>query len=73
MTLEEHMARHLDHQVGIALRLHQGRPVPGLYCLDCAKLIKWLSIDEADTLLKLGVEDIGMLPEEEKELRRLLK
>jgi hypothetical protein len=64
--LENILNKHDDHTVGIVMRYHKGRvdPVPGLYCLDCCKLIKWLSYTEAKDLLESGVEDLGMLPDE---------
>lgn len=66
MSFEKQTHRHLNHPVGIIMRYHRGRlhPVPGLYCLTCSKLIKWLTYDEANILLESGVEDLGMLPDE---------
>jgi hypothetical protein len=66
MSFEDILDRHSDHTVVILWRLHKNKldPVPGLYCNDCAKLIKWLSLDEAEDLVNSGVEVLDMIPEE---------
>ena len=75
MTLNEALDKHSEHEVAIIMRLHKGRfyPVPGLYCQDCSKLIKWLNYDEAADLLAAGVKDLGMLPEEEEIWQRRIR
>jgi hypothetical protein len=75
MSLEQILDRHNDHQVVIIFRLHKHKlnPIPGLYCHDCCKLIKWLSLDQAEELLAAGVDDLGMLPDEENLWQRRLK
>jgi hypothetical protein len=66
MSFEDILDRHSDHTVVILWRLHKNKldPIPGLYCNDCAKLIKWLSLDEAEDLVNSGVEVLDMIPEE---------
>ena len=58
---------HDECEVAILRKLWKNRihPVPGLYCAIHGKLIKWLSLRDARFLIDEGVEDIGMLPEEE--------
>lgn len=75
MSFEDILDRHSDHTVVILWRLHKNKidPVPGLYCQDCAKLIKWLSLDEAEDLIQSGVEVLAMIPEEETIWHRRLK
>lgn len=75
MSFEDILNNHNDHTVVILWRLHKNKldPVPGLYCQDCAKLIKWLSLDEAEDLIKAGVEVLSMIPEEETIWRRRLR
>jgi hypothetical protein len=70
MSFEDILNRHNDHTVVILPRLHKGKPyaVPGLYCEDCGKLIKWLTPKESKALLKAGVEQIEMIPEERDQL-----
>jgi hypothetical protein len=67
MSFEDILNNHNDHTVVILWRLHKNKldPVPGLYCQDCSKLIKWLSLDEAEDLITYGVEVLDMIPEEE--------
>ena len=59
--------RHRTHRWYIQPRIHAGRhdPVPGLYCADCGKWIKWMSYDETAELLSRGVEDRPMTLEHE--------
>lgn len=66
MSFEDILDRHNEHTVVILWRLHKNKldPVPGLYCNDCSKLIKWLTLDEAEDLIKSGVEILDMIPEE---------
>jgi hypothetical protein len=66
MSFQDILNRHNDHTVVILWRLHKNKldPVPGLYCQDCAKLIKWLNLDEAEDLIQSGVEVLDMIPEE---------
>ena len=75
MSFEDTLNKHNDHTVVILWRLHKNKldPVPGLYCQDCAKLIKWLSLNEAEDLIKAGVEVLDMIPEEETTWRRRLR
>jgi hypothetical protein len=67
MSFEDILNNHNDHTVVILWRLHKNKldPIPGLYCQDCSKLIKWLSLDEAEDLITYGVEVLDMIPEEE--------
>lgn len=66
MSFEDTLNIHNDHTVVILWRLHKNKldPVPGLYCKDCSKLIKWLHLDEAEDLIQSGVEILDMIPEE---------
>ena len=75
MSFEDTLNKHNDHTVVILWRLHKNKldPVPGLYCQDCAKLIKWLSLNEAEDLIKAGVEVLDMIAEEETTWRRRLR
>ena len=67
MSFEDILDRHNDHNVVILWRLHKNKfdPVPGLYCHDCAKLIKWLTVDIAEDLINSGVDTLDMIPEEQ--------
>jgi hypothetical protein len=58
MSFETILDRHNDHEVVILPRYHKNRPqlVPGLYCVNCFKLIKWLNPQQAQELEQLGVE-----------------
>lgn len=62
MSFEDILNRHNDHEVVIIDRFikNRTRAVPGLYCSDCSKLIKWLSDDVAEDLITNGVEHLGM-------------
>ena len=62
MSFEDVLNRHNDHEVVIIDRFikNRTRAVPGLYCSDCAKLIKWLSDDVAEELIQSGVKHLGM-------------
>jgi len=75
MSFEKVLDKHNEHGVVIIPRMFKGRldPVPGLYCEDCNKWIKWLTIDEASDLLDAGVEGLDMLPNEETIWRRGLR
>jgi hypothetical protein len=75
MSFEDILDRHSNHTVVILWRLHKNKidPVPGLYCQDCAKLIKWLSLDLAEDLIKAGVEVLDMMPDEENIWHRRLR
>ena len=66
MSFEDIINRHIDHNVVIIPRLHKGKykPVPGLYCEHCCKLIKWLSPEVAKNLVEYGVEELDMLKDE---------
>jgi hypothetical protein len=68
MSFKDTLDRHNDHNVVILPRLFKDRtePVPGLYCEDCGKLIKWLDWPTAWDLIELGVEKLEMIPEEKK-------
>ena len=70
MSFNDTLDRHADHTVVIIPRLFKNRieAVPGLYCQDCAKLIKWLSTAEEQELVKSGVEILPMLEEERRQL-----
>lgn len=58
MSFEDILNRHHDCSVVILPRYHKHKPhlVPGLYCETHAKLIKWLSPENAKELVGLGVE-----------------
>lgn len=61
MSFKDILDRHHTHQVVIIPRFVRGRPqlVPGLYCEDCSKLIKWLNPQVADELASVdGVEQL---------------
>ena len=60
MAFKDVLDRHHHCQVVIIPRYHKGKPhlVPGLYCSDHAKLIKWLSPDSAEELVSAGVESL---------------
>jgi hypothetical protein len=75
MSFENILNNHNDHTVVILWRLHKNKldPVPGLYCQDCAKLIKWLSLDEAEELIQIGVEVLEMMKDEEAIWHRRLR
>ena len=75
MSFEDILDRHSDHTVVILWRLHKNKldPIPGLYCQDCSKLIKWLSLTETDDLVKLGVETLDMIPAERAIWKRNLE
>ena len=68
MSFEDVINRHMDHTMVILPRYHKGKtwPVPGLYCESCGKLIKWLNWTVANDLIDYGVEQIEMIPEDEK-------
>ena len=67
--------KHDKCQVVIIDKLWKNRlhPVPGLYCAEHGTLIKWLSDDAAQTLIDAGVEDLGMLKNEEATYNRRLR
>jgi hypothetical protein len=75
MSFEHVLNIHNEHTVVILWRLHKNKldPVPGLYCEDCAKLIKWLSLTEAEDLIDSGVEVLDMIPEEYATWQRRLR
>ena len=75
MSFEDILNNHNDHTVVILWRLHKNKldPIPGLYCQDCSKLIKWLSLDEAEDLIAYGVEVLDMIPEERDTWQRRMR
>jgi len=75
MSFKDILDKHDDHTVVILPRLFKNRlePVPGLYCEDCGKLIKWLSLELFEELLDDGVELLDMIPEEYNTLQRRIK
>lgn len=60
--------KHNNCEMVIIFKLWKNRyhPVPGLYCAEHGTLIKWLSDSDADFLIEQGVDDLGMLENEEK-------
>lgn len=60
MSFEDTLNRHHECQVVILPRYHKNKPhlIPGLYCQDHGKLIKWLSPESAAELKQAGVEEL---------------
>lgn len=69
------ISKHDKCQVVIIDKLWKNKlhPVPGLYCADHGKLIKWLSDDAAQILEDAGVENLGMLKTEETTYNRRIR
>ena len=57
MAFEDKLNKHNSHSVVILPRFHKykERLIPGLYCEDCASLIKWLKPAHAKELIEMGV------------------
>lgn len=67
MAFKDILDRHNDHTVVIIPRFYKNRPklVPGLYCEDCGKLIKWLKDPLAEELVNdYGVERLSPIKED---------
>jgi hypothetical protein len=58
MAFEDVLNRHNNCSVVIIPRYHKNRPqlVPGLYCENHGKLIKWIRNEQINELKELGVE-----------------
>ena len=72
MSLIKSYPKHHSCQVVIIDRYVKGQAhlVPGLYCADHGKWIKWLSLKDADELVEFGVEHLGSLSAEKAMLDR---
>jgi hypothetical protein len=60
MSFEDILNNHHNCSVVILPRYHKNKPnlIPGLYCENHAKLIKWLSPQQARELEQMGVEQL---------------
>ena len=73
MAFKDILDRHNDHTVVIIPRFYKNRPklVPGLYCEDCGKLIKWLKDPLAEELVNdYGVERLSPIKQDKLKLLR---
>ena len=71
MAFKDILDKHHTHEVVIIPRFVQGRPqlVPGLYCEQCSKLIKWLNPQVAERLIQEeGVECVGPIKQDQIKL-----
>lgn len=71
MAFKDVLDKHDSHTVVIIPRFIKGRPrlVPGLYCEDCGKLIKWLNEQVADELIRAnGVEVLPTIKQDKIKL-----
>lgn len=57
---------HTTHTRVIIWRFPRGKfhPVPGLFCAECYCYIKWLRKTDVPILQSLGIEDLGLTPED---------
>lgn len=67
MKVNPIIKNHNHCEMVIIKRLHKGRlhPITGLYCKEHGILVKWLSNSEAIELRNMGIEDLGMLNDEQ--------
>jgi hypothetical protein len=72
MTVDKTLDRHANCSVVILPRFHQGKPrlIPGLYCENHAKLIKWLNVNDSNELTELGVKQLKPMSSDQMSLIR---
>lgn len=70
MALKDVFDQHHDCEVVIIPRFHKGKSklIPGLYCCQHAKLIKWLSPRQSHECQQLGVEVLPAVKEDKIKL-----
>ncbi len=73
MAFEDKLNKHNSHSVVILPRFHKGkeRLIPGLYCEDCACLIKWLKPAHAKELIEIGVPKLEPIRADQDALKQL--
>jgi len=50
------LTKHDNHQVRIHLTKGQGPHYAALRCVDCNRHIQWLSVNQTNSLIEMGVE-----------------
>ena len=73
MAFEDKLNKHNSHSVVILPRFHKNkeRLIPGLYCEECACLIKWLKPAHAKQLIQMGVPKLEPIQSDRISLKRL--